>query len=740
MTSLLSRYSALTAAALLVGCVNELPAPAQLTIEVADKGEETKQIPWGSRDDPDIFGADLVYTAADLPSAGAAANTPWPASYWPVYEDSINYRWDGDSTLSPAAKYGQAFGVSGVEDAVSRYHGIDSQKHRTACTEDSQCDSELGETCSRRAGASDGYCIPTWFGLCHAWAPAAILHPEPQHPVTVNGVEFKVNDIKALATLVHDGVVNKFASRRCNDDDGKIEYDEYGRPKSGDCIDTNPGTFHLLVTNFLGMREQAFVYDRTWDDEVWNQPVSAYRITQKTEIDGPRANALVGVTTTGGDTQAFEAEVPEGEWKHFGAVTVEAGAAVTVHMSGSGDGDLYARFGAEPTAGDYDCRPYEGGSAERCELSVPAGATQLFVSVHGYAASDVNVNVTSGGEVPTRYLFNDDAVTFFDVRMEVDYITESSPHTDGPLVPRASSYTGTDRYHYVLEVDAGGRIVGGEWLDSSKQNHPDFLWLPVREGRQTFAGGTIRYADVMNILSQSIVAEDEGGEGAEKSVDESGSVARGQLVHLGPFPTAAAASLVATMTGSGDADLYVRRGAAPTLSSYDCRPYKSGSSESCTVEGAGDIYVGVHGYAASSEFALHIVYTEPGEGGGDDDGSDDDGSDDDGADDDDSEDDGGSAGGVAHLNESGNVASGEMKRFTLAVTAGQEVVVRTEAPNDVDLYVQFGHQPTTSDYAGIGYTASGNEQVVFTATSAGTLHIGVHGYQASSFTLTTAAE
>ena len=33
----------------------------------------------------------------------------------------------------------------------------------------------------------------------------------------------------------------------------------------------------------------------------------------------------------------------------------------------------------------------------------------------------------------------------------------------------------------------------------------------------------------------------------------------------------------------GDADLYVRRGSEPTLSTYDCRPYKSGSNETCAI-------------------------------------------------------------------------------------------------------------------------------------------------------------
>ncbi len=33
--------------------------------------------------------------------------------------------------------------------------------------------------------------------------------------------------------------------------------------------------------------------------------------------------------------------------------------------------------------------------------------------------------------------------------------------------------------------------------------------------------------------------------------------------------------------GTGDVDLYVKFGSAPTTRSYDCRPYKSGNTENC---------------------------------------------------------------------------------------------------------------------------------------------------------------
>ena len=58
--------------------------------------------------------------------------------------------------------------------------------------------------------------------------------------------------------------------------------------------------------------------------------------------------------------------------------------------------------------------------------------------------------------------------------------------------------------------------------------------------------------------------------------------------------------------GSGDADLYVRVGAAPTTRTYTCRPFLSGSKERCEVSLAtkGDIGVMVRGWSATSTVTL----------------------------------------------------------------------------------------------------------------------------------------
>ena len=71
-------------------------------------------------------------------------------------------------------------------------------------------------------------------------------------------------------------------------------------------------------------------------------------------------------------------------------------------------------------------------------------------------------------------------------------------------------------------------------------------------------------------------------------------------------PTLPKGSYRFDLTGTGDADLYVRIGQAPTTKLYDCRPYKAGSKESCSVALNTDapIHVMVRGWASSSTFQL----------------------------------------------------------------------------------------------------------------------------------------
>ncbi|KAL3657961.1 hypothetical protein V7S43_017166 [Phytophthora oleae] len=230
-----------------------------------------------------FFGLELETDITKLPTKYQHDPIPWPSSYWPVYADSINYRW-AKGKPSPAEKYAEAFGYDAKElmDAISAKNGIDSQTKRLACTGDAECKAlKDGSVCAKRDGKTSGHCIPTWFGICHAWAPAAILEAEPSCAVERNGTVFEPYDIKALITLAYDGskIPTIFTGSRFNgNDNAPNNTDQYGRFYDDRRRDISPGYFHVAVTNIMGRFNHSFVVDITAGNEVWNQPARSYEI------------------------------------------------------------------------------------------------------------------------------------------------------------------------------------------------------------------------------------------------------------------------------------------------------------------------------------------------------------------------------------------------------------------------------------------------------------------------------
>ena len=132
-------------------------------------------------------------------------------------------------------------------------------------------------------------------------------------------------------------------------------------------------------------------------------------------------------------------------------------------------------------------------------------------------------------------------------------------------------------------------------------------------------------ADVTSAFAGVDVSCDGGpGPGPGDVVLTKGVPVTGQSASTGQSLTytlavpAGASNLVFTMSGgSGDADLYVKAGSAPTDTSYDCRPYRSGNSESCTIAApvAGTYYVRIKAYSSFSGVSLVGDYST-GSGGG----------------------------------------------------------------------------------------------------------------------------
>ncbi len=190
-------------------------------------------------------------------------------------------------------------------------------------------------------------------------------------------------------------------------------------------------------------------------------------------------------------------------------MVVPAGATNLKFVSagGSGDADLYVKFGSAPTTSSYDCRPYLSGNNETCTIAAPQAGT-WYVSLRAYASFS-GVSLTG-------------------------------------------SYT------------AAGGGGGGTTL----RNGVPVSGLAAASGNWTSTYTLVVPAGASNLTF----------------------VASG---------------------GSGDGDLYVRRGSEPTTTAYDCRPYTSGNNETCTFAAptAGTYYVRIRAYATFSGVTLTPSFT-----------------------------------------------------------------------------------------------------------------------------------
>jgi len=179
-------------------------------------------------------------------------------------------------------------------------------------------------------------------------------------------------------------------------------------------------------------------------------------------------------------------------------------------------------------------------------------------------------------------------------------------------------------------------------------------------------------------------------------------------------PSGATGLKFVTSGGSGDADLYVKFGSAPTTTSYTCKSEGSTTAETCSIATAqvGKYYVLVHGYTTYSGTSLTGSYSTGGGGGG-----------------------GGTVltSGVP-VTLASQATGTTSANYTLVVPAGKTSVVFTISggTGDADMYVRRGSAPTTSTYDCRPYTSGNSETCTFNAPTAGTYYVNVRAYAAYS--------
>lgn len=264
---------------------------------------------------------------------GKSSFEPWANSYWPIHQGLLANRYS-DSSF-PKSKFfmdnynyflarpPEALLAAGNLNQLSpaeKYDLLVGDRNWTLTK--AMWQKGLSDL------ATDGG-VATWTGICHGWAGATHMGvKQPQNAVTATDVTgtysilFYPDDIAALLSFLWADSSPEAvkAGNRCKQ--GVVTKDPYNRPLDPACLDSNPMSWHLAVTNRVGLYGKSFVMDSSSGPEVWNYPVSSYDysyfnprtfesshslsasivplsyvLTDKyTQYRSPKAKYLVGVT------------------------------------------------------------------------------------------------------------------------------------------------------------------------------------------------------------------------------------------------------------------------------------------------------------------------------------------------------------------------------------------------------------------------------------------------------------
>jgi xanthomonalisin len=297
----------------------------------------------------------------------------------------------------------------------------------------------------------------------------------------------------------------------------------------------------------------------------------------------------------------------------------------------------------------------------------------------------------------------------------------SPPANVPPVANFSDSISGLSVNFTDSSTDSDGSIASRSWNfgdgSTSTATNPSHTYAAA--GTYSVALTVTDNSGATNTKTQSVTVSSGGGGG---NVLQNGVALTGQsgatgaqLFYTVVIPSGASNLVISESGGTGDADLYTKFGSAPTLSSYDCRPYITGNNESCTVASpqAGTYYVMLNGDAAFSGVSVKATWST-------------------------------SSGG-------GNVLQNGVPVSGLSATKGNAVyytmVVPTGASNlnikiaggtgDADLYVKLGSTPTTSSYDCRPYIAGNSESCTASAPTPGTYYVMVRAYSSySGVTLT----
>jgi hypothetical protein len=258
----------------------------------------------------------------------------------------------------------------------------------------------------------------------------------------------------------------------------------------------------------------------------------------------------------------------------------------TFSIGGTGDCDIYVKLGSVPTINSWQFRPYTSSSNETVSIPNPT-AGDWFIMLRGYRAYGgltLRGSFTTGGGATQTAA----APTF-----------SPAPGTYNAQVNVALATTTPNA---VIRFTTNGNAVTAT---SEVYNAPIIVGTTTTVRAATFATG---YNTSTAVSGTFIINSGTGITTLTSAVPVTGISGTTNTMKYYKLVVPAGQTQLnfKTVGAIGDCDLYVRRGAQPTIQTYDYRPYTGGSNEDVLVANpaAGDWYVMLHAYSAYSALTL----------------------------------------------------------------------------------------------------------------------------------------
>lgn len=226
---------------------------------------------------------------------GKARNALWSDDYWARYAGGLAYRYAAPGFwINPNKPKPNDWKIPSDYILKKMPAAAMVKANRTHLLSPAEkYDLLVGDTGNPKNPKQSGYTLTrsflseitaktqAWEGSCDGWAFASINEKPPVRSVKVKNVAgqeiiFYPSDIRALLTLLYSDY--RIASFGSDCYDKKPALDGAGRARDQGCRDTNPGLFHTVLVNQIGIGKRGFTMDTDFSAETWNYPVKSYKL------------------------------------------------------------------------------------------------------------------------------------------------------------------------------------------------------------------------------------------------------------------------------------------------------------------------------------------------------------------------------------------------------------------------------------------------------------------------------